>query len=75
MIKWASVKVGDKLWDVRRVRMGRTTATTIRSWEVEIVSIDHAKGEAVVRWNANPSQRIFRRDVEKLRRAPYEAKS
>lgn len=71
MIKFERVKAGDELWDVHKERMGNTTAWRTGSWRVEVVSIDHQAGTAIVRWNGNAEQKYYRRQIERLRRSPY----
>lgn len=72
-VKWERVKDGDLLWDVHSERMGNTTLHRMGSWEVRVISIDHAAGKAIVRWNGNREQTYSRRSVERLRRSPYKA--
>ena len=73
-VKWESVNEGDQLWDVHSQRAGNTKMRRMGSWPVKIISIDHAAGKATVSWNGNAPKTWFRRQVEKLRRKPYEAK-
>lgn len=65
-VSWDAVKAGDVLWDRHRTKMGNTKMRRMGEWTVKIVSIDHAAGRAVVRWNGNPERVYFRRQVERL---------
>jgi hypothetical protein len=67
-VKWETVKAGDTLYDVHKTAMGNTTMKRMGCWEVEIISIDHAAGVAVARWNGNRPETWARRRVERLRR-------
>ncbi len=73
-VKWETVKAGDTLWDVHSEREGNTTLRRMGSWAVEIVSIDHERGSAVVRWNSNEPKQWDRKLIERLRRSPYKSR-
>lgn len=68
MPKFELVKAGDVLYDVGR-QGGR-----VAWWPVEIISIDHAAGTAITRWNYNPPTVRYRRDIERYRRSPPKEK-
>lgn len=70
MINVDLIKAGDELWDCHKVRMGNTTTSTTRCWPVKIISIDHARGMAVVSWNGNRNENYWRNDLRRLRRSP-----
>ncbi len=70
MIKIELIKAGDILYDCRKVRMGNTTSSCMRSWSVRIISIDHKSETAMVSWNGNPPQKYHRHDLRRLRRKP-----
>lgn len=74
-IKFERVKAGDVLYDKHRYQMGNTTMRAWGVWTVEVVSIDHEKGTARVRWNGNPETTYYRRGIEKLYRKRPEIRS
>ena len=69
-VKFETVKAGDRLWDCRMQRMGNTTMRKMGAWPVDVVSVDHEKGEAVVRWNCNAAKKVERDYFKSLRRTP-----
>lgn len=69
-VKFHTVKAGDVLYDYHSEFAGNTTARRWGNWKVEVISIDHEAGFAVVRWNGNPESKWYRRKVERLRRKP-----
>lgn len=74
MPKWETIKAGDTLWDVHREAMGNTTMSKWGSWRVEVISINHAEGWAMVRWNYNRPEKRYRRQMEKYQRSPKKVK-
>lgn len=66
-MKFDKIKAGDTLYDVHSYRMGNTTMRSIGVWDVYIVSINHAEGYAMAKWNGNPAQRWDGRRLAKLR--------
>lgn len=68
-VKWETVKAGDVLYQSRRTKMGNTTLSTLSTWSVRIISIDHEKRRAVVSWNGNAPRTWFKSEVEKCRRS------
>jgi len=74
MLKWHAIQAGDLLWEVKRERAGGTTMLRWASRRVEVKSIDHEAGTAVVSWNGNPVQTWSAWRLTKLRRSPYKPK-
>ncbi len=40
MVAYNSIKVGDTLYDCRKVKMGNTTMTRMSCWSVKIIELD-----------------------------------
>lgn len=75
MVAWNTVKAGDYLYQVKSQRMGNTTMRRKAVFGVQIVSIDHEAGRAVVRWNGNAERTWRRHDIELLRRSKPKTES
>lgn len=69
-IKFAGVKAGDTLYAYYSERAGNTTMRRWSNWKVQVISIDHEKGTAVVSKNGNPRQTYYKHEIERLRRKP-----
>lgn len=69
-MKIDSIQAGDRLFDVRREKMGNTTMSRTAVYPVYIVSIDHTKNTAMVRWNGNPPTKYYSRALQRLVRTP-----
>lgn len=69
-VSFDNIKAGDELWDCHMERMGNTTMRKMGAWSVLVVSIDHAKRRAVVRWNGNTPKEVDAHYFRKLRRIP-----
>lgn len=72
-IKFEKIEPGMRLLDVHRQKMGNTTMSQLGCWEVFIVSVDKDKRSAMVRWNGNPEERWFARQLQKLYVTPPKA--
>ena len=70
MASFDRIKVGDRLWDVHRQKMGNTSMSCLGSWPVDVKSIDAEKRTAVCSWNGNPPEVYLERDIKRLRRSP-----
>lgn len=71
MIRFHTIKAGDRLYDVRRTKMGHTTMSQLSCWPVDVISVDIETRTAVVRWNSVNRPETYRaRQLERLRRSP-----
>ncbi len=59
-VVFEKVQVGDKLWDCRWTKAGNTTMRRWSCWEVRVKEVNHILGWAMVSWNGNPVQKVFR---------------
>jgi hypothetical protein len=66
-MKFEKIQPGMTLYDVHSTRMGNTTQSTVGVWLVYIVSVDAVRRSAMVRWNGNPAQTYYERNLCKLR--------
>jgi len=71
-VKYETIRAGDVLYDVHRVKMGNTTMSRLGWWPVYVESI--CDGGAMVRWNGNPARFSSKRNLSKLRRSQPKAK-
>lgn len=67
-IKLKNIKPGDRLFQVRTEKLGNTNIRQQGVYAVDIISIDHVAGYAMVRWNGNPARRWNRYELERLYR-------
>ncbi len=70
MVAFATLKVGDVVWDCHRTKMGNTNISKMGSWEVKIVSINTEEESVMASWNHNPPERFGRHAIKKWRRTP-----
>jgi hypothetical protein len=66
MVAWSTVKVGDRLWEVRSERAGNTTMRRQAIRPVDIVEVHES--HVIARWNGNSPRLYGRRYVEGLKR-------
>ena len=64
------VKVGDRLWDCRKQRMGNTTIHQMCAWNVVILEVPEDRLLFKVSWNHNSPKRIGRWAISKLKATP-----
>lgn len=69
-VSFEKVKAGDRLWDCHKHKTANTTMSRMGAWPVDVISIDHEKGEAVVSWNHNENRTVRRGYFRSLRRTP-----
>lgn len=65
-IKFEKIEAGMKLMDVHRTRMGNTTMSEWGLWYVRVISVDRDERSAMVRWNGNPPEKWYARELERL---------
>lgn len=68
MPKFETLKVGEKLYDCHRQKMGNTTMGAWGLWEVEIVGLDANEKRALVRLNGNRPQWWYPDQLARLSR-------
>lgn len=64
-MKFEKIKPGMVLYDVRRHKMGNTTASTVSVYAVKVLEIDGRC--AKVSWNGNSASRMTASELERLR--------
>lgn len=65
-MKFEKIKPGMVLYDVRRHKMGNTTASTVSVYEVKVLEID-GRYTAKVRWNGNQASTMTASELERMR--------
>jgi len=70
MVAISTVKPGDVLYDVGRVKLGHVNSSRMAVARVNVISVDHADGSAIVRWNGNAPKTYYARDLRRLVRTP-----
>ncbi|GKX60183.1 hypothetical protein [Leminorella grimontii] len=56
-MKISSLKPGDKVWSVRKYRMGNTTIQTTGVYSVVVKEVHDTY--VIASWNGNPEQRFY----------------
>ena len=74
MAAFDTIKVGDVLYDVGKVRMGNTSMRSIVVWRVTIKEIDSEKRIALASWNGNAAKWWTEARLKNLRRSPPKKK-
>jgi hypothetical protein len=62
-----NLKVGQILWQIKRVKCGNTTMTTNCLYTVKVVEIAEDKQSIMASWNGNPPRKYHLKDVKKLK--------
>lgn len=60
-----NMKVGQRLWTVRRERMGNTTMKRTAIHDVVVKEIDPQFRWIIASWNGNPAQKYFPRAIRR----------
>lgn len=66
MVAFSTIKPGDRLFQVRRVKMGNTTMSRDAVYTVVIKEVH--EGYAMACWNGNAAERWYPHNIAKLRR-------
>lgn len=61
------MKVGQVLWNLKRVRMGNTTVSITSCYPVRITEISESGGSVMASWNSNTPRRMGQGEVNRLR--------
>lgn len=64
-MKLEKLQPGMVVYDVHSYKMGNTTLSTIGTWSVHIVSIDHESRTCIASWNGNPPEKCFEHTISK----------
>ena len=52
---------GQIVYEISKGKMGNTTVSTVRIYDVKIVSIDLENGVVIAKWNCNPERKYYSR--------------
>jgi len=58
---------GQIVYEISKGKMGNTTVSTVRIYDVKIVSIDLENGVVIAKWNCNPERKYYSRSWNKWR--------
>ena len=61
------LKVGQRVYDYHKVKMGNTTMSRMGEWPVDIEEIDLEGNRVKASWNTNPSKWYYENSIKKWR--------